>query len=104
MNHREYRIVKADHLGTFICSGVGFVFYIRNGGFEMKRALISVSDKTGIIEFAKELSSLGWEIISTGGTHKALENAGVALSKTPRANIEIDTGMGRCGFSTDKLD
>ena len=34
----------------------------------MKRALISVSDKTGIVEFAKELSNLGVEIISTGGT------------------------------------
>ena len=33
----------------------------------MKRALISVSDKTNIIEFAKELISLGYEIISTGG-------------------------------------
>ena len=32
-----------------------------------KRALISVSDKTGIVEFAKELKALGWDIISTGG-------------------------------------
>ena len=46
----------------------------------MKRALLSVSDKTGIIEFAKELSSLGWEIISTGGTHKALEDAGLKVT------------------------
>ena len=38
----------------------------------MKRALISVSDKTGIIEFAKQLSELGYEIISTGGTKKLL--------------------------------
>ena len=43
----------------------------------MKRALISVSDKTGIVEFAKELSSLGYEIISTGGTKKVLDEAGV---------------------------
>lgn len=41
----------------------------------MKRALISVSDKTGIVEFAKELSSLGYEIISTGGTKKSLDEA-----------------------------
>lgn len=33
-----------------------------------KRALISVSDKTGIVELAKEIVSLGYEIISTGGT------------------------------------
>ncbi|MBM9832461.1 bifunctional phosphoribosylaminoimidazolecarboxamide formyltransferase/IMP cyclohydrolase PurH, partial [Enterococcus faecalis] len=43
-----------------------------------KRALISVSDKAGIIEFAQELTALGWEIISTGGTKVALDNAGVA--------------------------
>lgn len=43
-----------------------------------KRALISVSDKTGILEFAKELLTTGFEIISTGGTKKALEEAGIA--------------------------
>ncbi len=41
------------------------------------RALISVSDKTGIVEFAKELSSLGIEIISTGGTYKKLKESGI---------------------------
>lgn len=43
-----------------------------------KRALISVSDKAGIVDFAKELTALGWEIVSTGGTKVALDNAGVA--------------------------
>ena len=43
----------------------------------IKRALISVSDKAGIIEFAKELSKLDIEILSTGGTAKALTKAGV---------------------------
>ncbi|MGT2750576.1 bifunctional phosphoribosylaminoimidazolecarboxamide formyltransferase/IMP cyclohydrolase [Streptococcus orisasini] len=43
-----------------------------------KRALISVSDKAGIVEFAQELTKLGWEIVSTGGTKVALDNAGVA--------------------------
>ncbi|CMW14756.1 bifunctional phosphoribosylaminoimidazolecarboxamide formyltransferase/IMP cyclohydrolase [Streptococcus pneumoniae] len=42
-----------------------------------KRVLISVSDKAGIVEFAQELKKLGWEIISTGGTKVALDNAGV---------------------------
>ena len=42
-----------------------------------KRALISVSDKTGVVELAKELVSLGYEIISTGGTAKALSDNGV---------------------------
>ncbi|XJZ27635.1 bifunctional phosphoribosylaminoimidazolecarboxamide formyltransferase/IMP cyclohydrolase [Bacillota bacterium Lsc_1132] len=44
-----------------------------------KRALISVSDKTGITNFAKELVSLGFEIISTGGTKKALQNEGIPV-------------------------
>ena len=44
-----------------------------------KRALISVSDKTGIVEFAKELMELGFEIISTGGTRKALEENGIEV-------------------------
>ncbi len=42
-----------------------------------KRALISVSDKTGIVEFAKKLSELGVEIISTGGTAKKLKDEGI---------------------------
>ena len=42
-----------------------------------KRAIISVSDKTGVVEFAKELKSLGFEIISTGGTAKAITDAGI---------------------------
>jgi len=45
---------------------------------KVKRALISVSDKEGVVELAKELKNLGAEIISTGGTAKALKEAGVA--------------------------
>ena len=41
------------------------------------RALISVSDKSGVVEFAKELEKLGFEIVSTGGTYKLLFEAGV---------------------------
>ena len=43
------------------------------------RALISVSDKTGIQEFAKELVNFGYEIISTGGTANVLKNAGLEV-------------------------
>ena len=43
------------------------------------RALISVSDKSGVVNFAKELVSLGYEIISTGGTYKALQEAGISV-------------------------
>lgn len=55
------------------------------------RALISVSDKTGIVEFAKELEALGIEIISTGGTYKKLKEENVKA-------IEISelTGFPEC--------
>jgi len=43
----------------------------------MSRALISVSDKTGIVEFAKGLENLGFEIVSTGGTLKVLRENGI---------------------------
>ena len=43
----------------------------------MKRALVSVTDKTGIVEFCKGLEELGYEVISTGGTKKVLDDAGV---------------------------
>ncbi len=43
----------------------------------MKRALISVFDKTGIVEFTQKLVDLGWEIISTGGTSRKLKEAGI---------------------------
>lgn len=45
----------------------------------MPRALLSVSDKSGLVEFATGLSELGWELISTGGTAKALRGAGLTV-------------------------
>lgn len=45
----------------------------------VRRALLSVSDKTGIVELARTLASLGVELLSTGGTAKALREAGVAV-------------------------
>ncbi|MEY8415032.1 bifunctional phosphoribosylaminoimidazolecarboxamide formyltransferase/IMP cyclohydrolase [Tissierella praeacuta] len=45
----------------------------------MKRALISVFHKEGIVEFASELKKLGWEIISTGGTYKILKESGIEV-------------------------
>ena len=56
-----------------------------------KRALISVSDKTGVVELARELSQLGFEIVSTGGTHKAIETAGV-----PVTGVSDITGFPEC--------
>lgn len=46
---------------------------------KIKRALISVSDKTGIVEFAEKLQAYGIEILSTGGTAKAMEQAGIKV-------------------------
>jgi phosphoribosylaminoimidazolecarboxamide formyltransferase/IMP cyclohydrolase len=45
----------------------------------IRRALISVSDKTGIVDFARELTALGVEILSTGGTYRQLQEAGIAV-------------------------
>src|SRR6267143_1525712 len=49
------------------------------GLVKIRRALISVSDKTGIVEFARELKRFGVEIISTGGTANALREAGIEV-------------------------
>src|SRR5262249_34596839 len=45
-----------------------------------RRALLSVSDKTGLVEFAGGLLELGFEIVSTGGTAKALSSAGLPVT------------------------
>ncbi len=45
----------------------------------MPKALLSVSDKTGIVQLAQGLTALGWELISTGGTARALREAGLAV-------------------------
>ncbi|WP_395822764.1 bifunctional phosphoribosylaminoimidazolecarboxamide formyltransferase/IMP cyclohydrolase [Collimonas sp.] len=47
----------------------------------IKQALISVSDKTGILDFAKELSALGVDILSTGGTAKLLADNGIKVTE-----------------------
>ena len=47
----------------------------------IKRAIISVSDKTGVVDFAKTLRQYGVEIISTGGTYKLLKENGVEVKE-----------------------
>lgn len=47
----------------------------------VRRALLSVTDKTGIVELARRLAALGTEIISTGGTARAIEEGGVKVTK-----------------------
>ena len=49
------------------------------GEVRVRRALLSVSDKTGVVDFARGLSELGIEIVSTGGTSRALADAGVPV-------------------------
>lgn len=56
-----------------------------------RRAIISVSDKTGVVEFAKGLEELGFEVVSTGGTQKALAEAGVKVT-----GISEITGFPEC--------
>jgi phosphoribosylaminoimidazolecarboxamide formyltransferase/IMP cyclohydrolase len=51
----------------------------RPGDVRIRRALLSVSDKTGIVEFARGLSALGVEIVSTGGTASTLDGAGIRV-------------------------
>ncbi len=46
---------------------------------QQKRALISVSNKTGLVEFGREIANLGFEILSTGGTAKTLRDGGIAV-------------------------
>jgi phosphoribosylaminoimidazolecarboxamide formyltransferase/IMP cyclohydrolase len=48
---------------------------------KIKRALISVSDKTGVVEFARELTRFGVEIVSTGGTARAFRESGLAVTE-----------------------
>lgn len=44
-------------------------------------ALISVADKTGLIEFGRSLSDLGWDLLASGGTARALSEAGLGVNK-----------------------
>jgi phosphoribosylaminoimidazolecarboxamide formyltransferase / IMP cyclohydrolase len=53
--------------------------FAKPGEVQVERALLSVSDKTGIVEFARGLSELGIEIVSTGGTARELEEAGIEV-------------------------
>ncbi len=54
----------------------------------MRRAILSVWDKSGLVEFARELAGLGFELVSTGGTARALAQAGL-----PVTNVSDVTGF-----------
>lgn len=57
----------------------------------MKSALISVSDKTGVVDLAKRLTAMGWRILSTGGTSKTLNENGVSTT-----DVSEVTGFPEC--------
>lgn len=58
---------------------------------QSRRAILSVSDKSGIVEFARALAEIGFELVSTGGTAKALTEA-----KIPVTAVEEVTGYPEC--------
>ena len=67
------------------------------------RALFSVSDKTGVVEFATALKSLGWDIIATGGTMKLLKDNGLPFGISTcytSKNAEDISSRNRFGFSS----
>ena len=77
---------------------------------KIQRALISVSDKTGIVDFARELHAYGIEILSTGGTAKALQAAGIprliflALIASPQGIERLSEAMPHVAIHVAALD
>ncbi|MEK9730800.1 MAG: bifunctional phosphoribosylaminoimidazolecarboxamide formyltransferase/IMP cyclohydrolase [Candidatus Poseidoniales archaeon] len=59
------------------------------------RALLSVYDKDGIVDFAQQLTNLGFEIVSTGGTYRTLTEAGIPVSKVSEATDHPEIFDGR---------
>lgn len=58
----------------------GRLFFRRGQMAKIKRAIISVTDKSGVVDFAKALSNFGVQILSTGGTARALRDGGVQVT------------------------
>ena len=58
----------------------------------LRRALISVSDKTGVIEFARALAARGVAILSTGGTARLLTEQGIAVTEVSK-NDPLDASL-----------
>ena len=68
----------------------------------VKRALISVSDKSGIAEFADQLAAAGVEILSTGGTYRTLTEAGIAVTEVSEYTGFPEMMDGRVKLCTPK--
>src|SRR5260221_3277412 len=67
----------------------------RKDRFTMPRALLSVHDKTGVVELAQALASLGWDLVASGGTAKALTQAGLAVTPVERVTNSPEMLGGR---------
>ncbi|MBW3569667.1 MAG: bifunctional phosphoribosylaminoimidazolecarboxamide formyltransferase/IMP cyclohydrolase [Gemmatimonadetes bacterium] len=61
----------------------------------MPRALLSVSDKTGVVELARELHGRGWTLLSTGGTARTLRDAGLAVTEVSEVTGHPEMMEGR---------
>jgi phosphoribosylaminoimidazolecarboxamide formyltransferase/IMP cyclohydrolase len=61
----------------------------------MPRALLSVSDKTGVVELARELHGRGWTLLSTGGTARSLRDAGLPVTEVSEATGHPEMMDGR---------
>src|SRR5690606_1059086 len=61
----------------------------------MPRALLSVSDKSGLVAFARELRSRGWSLLSTGGTAQALRDGGLEVTEVSEATGHPEILEGR---------
>ena len=70
----------------------------------IKQALLSVSDKSGIVEFAKSLSELGVSLLSTGGTAKLLADAGLPVTEVADYTADVMAHWLRRGADGWRLD
>ena len=59
----------------------------------IRRALLSVWDKTGLVEFARELAGMGVELVSTGGTASVLREAGLQVTDVAKAILTARDGI-----------
>jgi phosphoribosylaminoimidazolecarboxamide formyltransferase / IMP cyclohydrolase len=76
------RVLRSDRVGAAMeqaAQSVNVLQPARSGDVQISRALLSVSDKTGIVEFARGLVELGVELVSTGGTAAELAEAGLPV-------------------------
>ena len=67
----------------------------------IQRAILSVTDKTGLVDFARRLSALGIELISTGGTAKLLRDSGISVKDI--SDMDSDVNVIRIHYKSATL-